>query len=114
LRLALNYLKQETLAPLRGLVRMLLFGLVGSLALAVGIVLLLLAALRVMQTETGAFHGNLSWVPYVVVMALAMLVIAGAGWRVTRGPAARRHSVGQSGDEGPAMKKATMTNSEGA
>ena len=42
----------------------------GSLALTVGAVLLLLAGLRALQTETGtSFTGNLSWLPYLFTVA---------------------------------------------
>jgi hypothetical protein len=63
---------------------------VGSVAIAVGTVMLLIATLRVLQTETGAFDGNLSWLPYLIVAVVALAVIAAAGWRILAGPAARR------------------------
>ncbi len=88
--LLIAYLKQETLDPLKQLGRFVLFGTIGSVAIAVGTVMLLVAALRVLQTETGAFHGNLSWLPYLIVAVLALAVIAAAGWRIAAGPAARR------------------------
>ena len=89
-QLVIAYLKQETLGPLSGLGRFLLYGIAGSLAIAVGTVILLVAVLRVLQTETGAFHGNLSWVPYVIVLVLAAAIIALSLWRVTAGAARRR------------------------
>ena len=92
LKLVVDYVKQETLEPLRGVGRFLLFGIAGSLAIAAGTVVLLIAVLRVLQTETGAFHGNLSWIPYVIVVALACVVIALSAWRITSGPAKRRLS----------------------
>ena len=49
-QLAIAYLKQETLGPLSGLGRFLLYGIAGSLAIAVGTVILLVAVLRVLQT----------------------------------------------------------------
>jgi hypothetical protein len=88
--LVVEYFKQETLTPLQGLGRFLVFGITGAVALALGVVLLLLAVLRVLQTETGAFHGNLSWVPYIIVTVLAAAVIALAAWRIGRGQAERR------------------------
>jgi hypothetical protein len=63
------YAKQETVEPLKGLGRFVGFGLAGSFALGIGLVLLALGALRALQTETGTtFHGNWSWVPYVIVL----------------------------------------------
>ena len=96
--LVIAYLKQETLDPLKQLGRFVLFGVTGSLAIGVGTVLLLIAALRVLQTETGAFHGNLSFVPYLIVAFLAMAVMGLAGWRIMSGPAARRIPAKKSSD----------------
>jgi hypothetical protein len=89
-QLVVRYVKQEALQPFQGLLRSVLFGVLGSLGIAFGGALLLLAALRILQTETGAFHGNLSWLPYLIVSALAAAVIGLAAWRITHGPAARR------------------------
>ena len=90
-QLVLDYIKQETLEPLQGVGRFLLFGIAGSAALCVGLVLLLVAVLRLLQTETGTtFAGDLSWVPYVIVAVLGLAVLALAAWRVTAGPAQRR------------------------
>jgi hypothetical protein len=96
--LVIAYLKQETLDPLKQLGRFVLFGVTGSLAIGVGTVLLLIAALRVLQTETGAFHGNLSFVPYLIVAFLAMAVMGLAGWRIVSGPVARRIPAKKSSD----------------
>ena len=97
-KLVVDYVKQETLTPLSGLGKFLVFGITGSIALALGVVLLLLAVLRILQTETGAFHGNLSWIPYLIVTVLAAAIIVLAAWRVGRGPAeARRPEPEQGG-----------------
>jgi hypothetical protein len=90
-KLTVDYLKQEALDPLKGLGRFLLWGLTGSLAIAVGILLVLVGILRLLQTETGtALTGDWSWVPYFVVAVLGIGVAAVAGWRITAGPAQRR------------------------
>lgn len=96
--LVIAYVKQETLEPVKGLGRFLLFGVAGSMAIGLGTVLLLVAALRVLQGETGAFHGNLSWVPYLIVMVLALAVIGLAAWRIVAGPAARRGAPKKTSD----------------
>jgi predicted cobalt transporter CbtA len=82
--------KQDTVEPLKGLGRFVLFGVAGSVAIAIGTVLLLVGVLRVLQTETSAFHGNLSWLPYVIVTALGLAIVGLAAWRIFAGPAARR------------------------
>ena len=89
-QLVVDYAKQETLGPLKGLARFVAFGVVGSVALTAGTVLLLLAALRALQTETGSsFTGKLSWLPYVITAAAAVAVMALAAWRIAKGPAAK-------------------------
>ena len=86
-QLTVDYLKQETIEPLRGLGRFLYMGIAGSFCLAFGILLILLGVLRLLQTETGtALTGDWSWVPYAVVAVLGLAVIAVAAWRITAGP----------------------------
>jgi hypothetical protein len=87
-QLTVDYVKQETIEPLKGLGRFLYMGIAGSFFMAGGILLTLLGILRLLQTETGTtLTGDWSWVPYVCVMVLGMVVIGIAAWRITSGPA---------------------------
>ena len=66
--LVIAYVKQETVVPLRQLGRYIGFGIVGSLLLGMGVVLLGMGGLRALQTETGStFTGNWSWAPYGIM-----------------------------------------------
>ncbi len=86
-QLTVDYIKQETVEPLKGLGRFLSMGIAGSFCLAFGILLILLGALRLLQTETGsALTGDWSWVPYAAVVILGIAVIGVAAWRITAGP----------------------------
>jgi hypothetical protein len=77
-----DYARQETVEPLKGVGRYLGYGAAGALLLAVGVILLMLAGLRALQTETGdALDGNLSWLPYLIVLVVASALV---GWAVTR------------------------------
>ena len=59
-QLTVDYLKQETIEPLKGLGRFLYMGIAGSFFLAGGILLILIGILRLLQTETGtALDGRL-------------------------------------------------------
>ena len=79
------YAKQETLEPIKGLGRYAAFGVVGSLLIGVGVVLLAVSVLRVLQTETGdAFDGRWSWAPYLMTLVLCGLVAGAAGAAATR------------------------------
>jgi hypothetical protein len=90
-QLTVDYLKQETIEPLRGLGRFLYMGIAGSFFLAGGILLVLIGVLRLLQSETGtALTGDWSWVPYAVVIVLGLLVIGVAVWRITAGPGRQR------------------------
>jgi hypothetical protein len=90
-QLTVDYLKQETVEPLRGLGRFLYMGIAGSFFLAGGILLILVGVLRLLQTETGtALTGDWSWVPYAVVIVLGLMVIGVAVWRITAGPGRER------------------------
>ena len=74
-QLFVDYLKQETIVPVKDLGRFVAKGLAGSLLLSVGLVLLMLAGLRALQTETGsALDGNWSFVPYLVVLVVAAII----------------------------------------
>ena len=71
------YVRQELLGPLRGAGRWVSMGLAGSVALVVGLILLLLSLLRALQTETGtAFEGSRSWIPYLIAVAALVVIIA--------------------------------------
>lgn len=75
--LLISYAKQETLEPLKGLGRFIGWGIAGSLMTSIGVVLLTLAGLRAMQTQTGDhLTGNLSWVPYAVALVLLGALVA--------------------------------------
>jgi hypothetical protein len=83
--LSTAYAKQETIEPLKGLGRFLSYGLGGALLLGIGVTLLLLSALRALQTETGTtFTGSLSWIPYLIVLVAGVAVLGLAAWRITK------------------------------
>ncbi len=69
------YVAQETVGPLRGLGRYLVFGLAGSLAISVSLVLAALALMRVLQSETSVFGANWSFVPHLAGAALLVVAI---------------------------------------
>jgi hypothetical protein len=85
-QLIVDYVKQETLTPLKGLGRFMVFGVAGSVALAVGLVILSVAFLRLLQGETGTtFEGDWSWAPYLICTVAVLLVAAIAVKAVSRG-----------------------------
>ncbi len=83
--LSVAYAKQETVDPLKGLGRYLAYGVGGAVTFGIGTVLLSLALLRALQTETDtAFTGSLSFIPYVLTILFLALVATVLGWRVVK------------------------------
>jgi hypothetical protein len=83
------YAKQETFGPLRGLARFVAAGSLASVGFSLGGLLLLLALLRALQTETGStFQGNLSWLPYLITAGAAVIVAGLSVWRIVKTPTA--------------------------
>ena len=77
--LLVGYARQEILTPLTKLGRTLKLGFLGALSIGVGFIFLVIAGLRLLQTEaSGVFDGNMSALPYVVVLAGVVMVLAAA------------------------------------
>jgi hypothetical protein len=71
-----TYALQQTVEPMKGVGRYVIYGALGSIMLGLGLVLLSLAGLRALQDETGTtFHGNWSWVPYIITFLGCTIVI---------------------------------------
>jgi len=86
LGMVVTYAKQETLDPLRSLVRFVAWGTAGAVLLAVGGVVGALTILRLLQGEAGAhLGGDLSWVPYSVAALAAASGAAVAASRISKG-----------------------------
>jgi membrane protein implicated in regulation of membrane protease activity len=84
--LIIAYFKQETIDPLKGLVRYVAFGLLGAVLMGTGTCFLAIGGLRALQTETGTtFRGNWSWAPYGFTI-LALLIVAFAALFRARSP----------------------------
>jgi hypothetical protein len=75
--LVVTYAKQEVVEPLKGLGRFIGAGVAGSILLSLGVVLLVLAVLRVLQDELAdTFDGNWSFAPYLITLVLCTIVLA--------------------------------------
>ena len=90
--LVVAYAKQETLEPIKGLGRFIAFGVAGSILLALGLVLLVLALLRGLQTELAdTFDGNWTFAPYLITLVACAVVVALAARAI--GAAKRRSAT---------------------
>ena len=84
--LLVAYTRQETVAPLRNVGRYLVYGIGGMAVITTGVFLLCMAALRLLQDETGdVFDGNWSWVPYLLVSLVVGALVVFAFSRIGRG-----------------------------
>ena len=88
--LFIQYVKEETLQPLKDLGRFVLWGTIGSVFVGLGFAMLLFAALRFLQEQFRVLDGSLSWLPYLIVVVLGLLIMALTAWRIVSGAAKRR------------------------
>jgi hypothetical protein len=79
-----DYARQETLDPIKGVGRYLGYGAAGALLVSTGVILLMLAGLRALQETGDWFDGNLSWLPYFIVLAVAALLVLLAVSRISK------------------------------
>ncbi len=71
------YAQQETVGPLKGIGRWIGLGAAGAVALGLGLSLVLLGLLRLIQSEWDSVaEGGSSWVPYMIVLAVALALLA--------------------------------------
>jgi hypothetical protein len=75
------YFISQTLTPLKGVAKTLLFGFTGSIFAGLGFVLCLVGILRILQSETGsAFSGTWTFVPYLAVALCGLFIAAVSIW----------------------------------
>jgi len=80
-----DYARQETVEPIKGIGRYLAYGAGGAVLGSVGVIMLMLAGLRALQTETGdALDGTLSWLPYFIVLVVASALVGLAVTRISK------------------------------
>ena len=84
--LVVAYARQETVEPLKGLVRFVLFGVLGSFMIGIALLLFVVAGLRALETQTGEhLTGKWSWAPYGIVTGGCFVVAGPAVAAATRG-----------------------------
>ena len=73
--LLVRYAKQEIRDPITALAKWVSLGLLGMVFLAVGTGFGALGLLRLLQNELSLFDGSLSFLPYVLVFVILLIVI---------------------------------------
>lgn len=71
-----TYAIEQTVEPLKGLGRYVAFGIGGSFLVGAGGILLAVALLRALQSQTTVFEGSWSWAPYLITVVACAVVIA--------------------------------------
>lgn len=84
---ALRYVKEETIDPVKALGTYAAFGCLGSFLIGLGGILCLVGALRGLAH---VFHGTVSWVPYLLVVVVAVGFVGVTIRAIQAGPARRR------------------------
>ena len=86
IELVKDYARQETIGPLRGAGRWLIFGIAGAVLLGFGSVLIVLGVLRMIQNEFApTFDGRwFSLLPYLIALVLSLAVIGLAISRIVK------------------------------
>ncbi len=87
---ALRYLKEETIDPVKALGRYSAWGCAGSFLIGLGGLLLLVGTLRLLQH---VFHGTTSWIPYLLVFLLGSIAFGLTIAKIAGGPSKRRIPV---------------------
>jgi hypothetical protein len=84
--LLVAYAKQETVDPLKGLLRYVAFGVAGALLIGTGVTFAAIGALRALQGDRDGPHftGNWSWAPYGIVVVGALFIAGLSWWVATR------------------------------
>lgn len=74
--LVIAYARQETIEPLRGAGRWILWGLASMILVSLGMVLFALGLLRAVQDLAGeTLDGSLSFVPYTIGVVFSAIVV---------------------------------------
>lgn len=84
---ALRYVSEETIDPLKALGRYTAYGCAGSLLVGIGGLLVAVGLLRLLQE---LFHGTTSWIPYLLVTLSGSAIVGLTVLKIASGPSRRR------------------------
>jgi hypothetical protein len=78
------YAKQETIGELRGTGRWLAWGAVGGISILLGLLFTLIGVLRLLQSTVFDGSTAFSWIPYFIVLGLALVLIVFSQTRIRK------------------------------
>jgi hypothetical protein len=90
--LVVTYARQQTIDPIKQLLRWVALGVAGAVVIGIGILFLGLGLLRAVQSEAGHhLTGHWSWVPYLIAVVFLGAVIALMVRRISQRPGSKEH-----------------------
>ena len=87
--LVVNYARQQTIDPIRGIGRWLIFGLIAAVLMSIGLVLGMLGVLRLIQITAIGESNGWSWMGYFITIIACIAVCWLAVSRIRRGTLAK-------------------------
>ena len=88
-----DYVKQETLDPIRGAGRWMAWAALGAVTLILGMTFLMLGLLRLVQSELFTANDGKTWIPYLIVVIVSVLLVLSSKARI-RKPSLHRKTGG--------------------
>ena len=79
-----DYVKQETLDPIRGAGRWMAWAALGAIALILGVTFLMVGLLRLVQAELFAANDGKTWVPYLIVVVVSFVLVLSSKARIRK------------------------------
>jgi|LauGreDrversion4_2_1035121.scaffolds.fasta_scaffold359646_3 hypothetical protein len=86
-----DYVKQETLDPIRGAGRWMAWAALGAVALILGVTFLMVGLLRLVQSELFTASDGKTWIPYLIVVVVSVALVLSSKARI-RKPSLHRKS----------------------
>ena len=84
---AVRYLREESVDPVKALGRYTAFGCAGSFLVGLGGLLVAVGLLRLLQE---LFHGTTSWIPYLLITTVGIVIVGLTLLKIGSGPSRRR------------------------
>ena len=88
-----DYVKQETLDPIRGAGRWMAWAALGAVTLILGMTFLMLGLLRLVQSELFTANDGKTWIPYLIVVIVSVALVLSSKARI-RKPSLHRKTGG--------------------
>ena len=70
-----DYVKQETLDPIRGAGRWMAWAALGAVSLILGVTFLMVGLLRLVQSELFNSNDGKTWIPYLIVVVVSLALV---------------------------------------